>query len=323
MLVSRLGACYAVTPGHVVGGEIFATLKGGSGGKALGDADLLQKFGYDLAILRVRGRLAASCGDSLRSIPDLGDVLGAETSAAVSSVNPDGSVSRRPVTITDVGLVHLRVRPASDADRLFQGLSGSPVLVGDRPVGLLMAVDAATGEGRVLRYDRALETLRPFFGQGGGSGVGGGEGTSEAPPRAGAGSRDLVVRAWSSPPLGAEHRAENVTRQAGVWYAQARDFPVDLELAFPSDAVRTLHGVRIISEGVEPPERRVRDFEVFVSGSNDGGWMSVRSGTAFQTDDGKTLRFAPVRAKRILLRVHSHWGAEDAVGLGGVEVLEP
>lgn len=319
LLLNRLGECYAVTPAHVIGGDLFATLIGGEAGKPRGDADLLQTFGYDLSILRVTGALAKQCGGPLANVPVLDGLLSATSAANVTSVNEDGSISRRNVTLNDVGLIYLRLRPDT-GNELFKGLSGSLVLVGDKPVGILMSLDAETGEGRALRFDRAIETLRPFFGLSGGIAVAAPD--ALVPKAAGAGLQATIV-SWSSPPIGAGYRASNLinTREkASVWYATADKFPLELIIQLPGDKSHTLDALRLIGEGVEPGERLPRDFEVLIRSSVEGNWLPVSNGTYFKTETDKLVRFAPVRARQVMLRIYSHWGDSEAVGLSGIEI---
>lgn len=321
LLMSRLGECYAITPKHVIGDGLFATLVGGGPGAPQGDGDLLQTFGYDLSILHASGAVARQCGDALTDVPALGELLSTAGSGIVVSVNGDGSISRRNVTFTDVGLVYLRVRPRTGDDQLFKGLSGSLVLADKQPVGILMAVDPETGEGRALRFDRAIETLRPFFGlpatlvQ---------EKNEKPDPEAkqGEGASAEVI-AWSSPPLGAAYRASNLVDAGGaetVWLARPTGFPIELVLGLPGDRAHVVNALRLVGAGVEPKARLPRDFEVLISSSGNGSWIPVGSGTYFKTDSDKLVRFAPVRAQRIMLRIYSHWGDDEAVGLSGIEI---
>jgi len=319
LLLSRLGECYAITPEHVIGSDLFATLVGGDAGKSQGDGDLLQTFGYDLSILRVTGALAKQCGGSLTNVPILDSLLSATSAANVSSVNEDGSISRRNVTINDVGLLYLRLRPDS-GNELFKGLSGSLVLVGDKPAGILMSVDPETGEGRALRFDRAIETLRPFFGMSGGTAV---VVPGKLVPKTATAGMQAMVVSWSSPPISAEYRAANLTDtqgKASVWYATVDKFPLELIIQLPGDKTHTLDALRLIGEGVNPGERLPRDFEVLVSSTGQGNWLPVTNGTYFKTETDKLVRFAPVRARQVMLRIYSHWGDSDAVGLSGIEM---
>lgn len=319
LLLRRLGACYAVTAAHVMGNGLFATLVAASPSAPQGDADLLQAFGYDLALLRATGAVTDSCGGALTDAPLLDSVLAKASTAVVSSVNGDGSLTRRNVTINDVGLVHVRLRPRGEADQLFKGLSGSLVLSSEQPIGILMSVDPETGEGTALRYDRAIETLRPFFSA---------PGTTVKAP-ADSDRSSIATRAglagevisWSSPSIDVAYRAAHLIDASDtptVWLARAENFPVEVVIALRGDKAHAIDAVRIVGKGVDPAERLPKDFEVLVNGGS--GWISVGSGTYFKNDGDQLVRFAPVRARQIMLRLYSNWGAPDAVGLSGIEV---
>ncbi|UZD67070.1 hypothetical protein [Marinobacter sp. AN1] len=320
VLMGRLGECYAVTPAHVVGDSLFSTLVGTGNGRPRGDGDLLQVFGYDLAILRVTGGITSGCGTAIDQVVSLDSHLASAGSGQVVSVNPDGSVSRRHVLISDVGILYIRVSPVGEQDQLFKGLSGSLVTLGSQPVGLLMSVDPDTGEGRALRFDRALETLRPFFGLASAKR----EPASEQPPEAGpARSGNLVteVLSWSSAPLDADHRATNLLRSGKApWLARAGEFPLEVIVDLAGDRAVAIDRVELVGEGVAPPERLPRDFEVLIRTTGEGGWMPVYTGTYFQNEPARTVRFAPVRARQVMLRIHSHWGDPSSVGLAELRI---
>ena len=321
LLLSRLGACYAVTPAHVMGGDLFATLVGASLAATQGDADLLQEFGYDLALLRTTGSVSDHCGGQLSDVPQLDSVLSRASSGIVSSVNADGSVTRRNVTINDVGLVNVRLRPSSEGDQLFKGLSGSLVLAGEQPIGILMTVEPDTGEGVALRYDRALETLRPFFAAPGTTEI-----QHDLPKASATGQRAGLaaeVASWNSPPIDGAHRTANlvdVSDEPTVWLARAGQFPIEIVIALAGEMSHAVDAVRLVGEGVDPADRLPKDFELLVKGG--GGWISVGSYTYFKNDADQLVQFAPVRAREIMLRVYSNWGDPTAVGLSGLEIRE-
>lgn len=162
LLLGRRGECYAITPAHVIGDSKFSTLLGGAG-KLKGEGDLVQTFGYDLSLLHVSGNLANQCGGSPDKTMALDELLSTYTNATISTILDDGSISRLNVTINDVGLIYLRVRIVNEIDEICKGFSGSLLLINNNPVGIILSVESKTGEARVLRYDRAIETIRPFF----------------------------------------------------------------------------------------------------------------------------------------------------------------
>lgn len=320
LLLSRLGECYAVTPKHVMGGDLYATLVGGRSTAPQGDGDLLQTFGYDLSILHVNGSLAQDCGGQLTNSINLDNVLGSNSAANVASVNEDGSLTRRNVTINDVGLLYIRIRPDGSDDQLFKGLSGSLLLVANKPAGILMSVDSETGEGRVLRYDRAIETLLPFFNL---PATGDASEKNEGASQLNGTNSQVSVVSWNSPPLSGDHRAANLIDAAGketTWYAQATKYPVELVIELPGNKAHVVNSVVLEGGGVEPKQRLPRDFEILVSSTARGNWVSVISATYFMNETDKRVSFMPVRARQIMLRIYSNWGDKDAVGLAGLKI---
>ena len=284
VLMSRLNECYAVIPAHVIGDGFFATLVGGSSARPRGEADLLQRFGYDLAVLRVTGAISDGCD-------------------------------------FDLGLLYLRVSPVGPESQLYKGLSGSLLVLDNAPAGILMSVDPQSEEGKVLRFDRALETVRPFFGMATGSL----ETPTTSPDGADASEGNLAVTvdSWSSPALSAEYRVSNLIDKndsGTVWLAEPHGFPIEVVVDLEGDRVHAIDRVVLIGDGVVPPERLPRDFELLVSSREDGGWMPVVTGTYFISDGSREVAFAPVRARKVMLRIYSHWGDETGVGLAGLVI---
>jgi hypothetical protein len=335
ILLQRLSECYAVVPEHVLGGDDFAALTGAGSHTLLGDGDLLRTFGYDLSVLRVSGALASRCGDSLRARPDLEGSLARNAAAVIHSVLPDGSIVRRPSTVVDLDLVNFRIAP-SHGSELFKGLSGSVVTIRDEPAGFLMQVDPETGQGIVLRYDRALETIRPFFGRASAERNAGGPGratSATGSERRQTSARDLATAAnggrvvsWSVEPVDGRHRAAHLidaeSGEATTWLVEIARGPVEIAIDLPGEGVLAIAGVELVATGVEPPERRPRDFELLVSTTEGGPWRPIGAGTFFAQDDRKTVSFAPTRARYVMLRIHSSWG-DPVVGLSTVRVLAP
>lgn len=328
-LYTRLGECYAVVPGHVLGGDPFASLIGGKSRRPRGEADLLQTFGYDLAILRVTGELIDDCDDSFGRARGVAQRLNRNALGVVTSVNEDGTLSRRAAIVTDIGLTHIRIRPKTEQDQFFKGLSGSLFSLADQEVAILMGVDPDTGEGRALRFDRALETLQPFFGGYGATSKTSAkpaapESTGAAPGDLTAASRGGRVASWNTEPLGEAFRYAHLIDPDDpitLWYGRRQANPVEIVFDLAGDRARAIAQVELIGEGVEKPGRLLRDFEILASASTGRGWISLASGTYFQGDERKRVSFAPVRAERVMLRIYSNWGDTEAVGLSGFRVF--
>lgn len=310
LLLGRLGQCYAVTPAHVVGQAGFANLTGPN--RVMGDAELLQVFGYDLALLQLNDSpLRLLCKDAVRPTVVIDEALTSSAAAVVQSLNDDGSIARRRVSVLDHDMLYLRVRPESANDRLFQGLSGSLIAAGEQRIGMLLSVDPGTGIGKALRYDRMLETVAPFF-HGTPSAL-----VAVAGPEAMPG-RDLKVVSWSAPSKDAGSRAENlVSAGAGPWIATFSDQPVEVVLEL--NAPTPVSTVELSSAGCEDLDMLARDIEIL--GARDGNrFVPLGAATMPSKGGAVTVSFAPARLKRIQVRVHNTWKDKGNLTLGKVAV---
>ncbi len=319
ILLNRMGSCYGITPAHVIDGGFFATVVGGLPSAPQGDADVLMTFGYDLALMRVTGGVEAHCVQGFKKAGNLDTVFAAATVAHLLTVRSDGSVAREQVTITDTGMLYVYVKPMPGGEPLMKGMSGSLLEVGDKPAGMLMSVHPETGNGKVLRYDRVTETIAPFFGN---SKRKTRDEVDPGAPLAKEPNLAVAVSNWSSPPLDSESRATNLLDgdSSTQWYARADGFPIDVEIKLSDDKAKVLNQVELVSGGVAPQGRVPKDFEIMVSTKSKGGWMSLSSGTLFTRDESTVVKFAPVRAKRLLLRIYSNWGDAEAIGLSEIRL---
>lgn len=328
LLVSRLDSCYAITAKHVLGSRTEASLVGGRDGRQFGHGQLLQAFGEDdIAILRVTGALAGSCGAEVADVGRLEEVVATRAVGVLSYVYDDGSVGRLPLVVTDVGPRFLRVTPTSAREQLAQGMSGSLVRIADRPSGVLLEVEKG-GEGKVLRYDRVIALLKAFFARAPAA-------AAAAPPPSSevrqAGSRpgNLLAAAagarvlrWSALPTAPESGPVNLIGSVrGPWLSSRKSFPVEVDFELPAGRVHTIARIELDSTGVEPRNRLPRDFEILFSANDPNSWSSLHSGTFFAQDTRREWQVAPVRARYIKLRIYSNWGDADAVGLGAVRAF--
>ena len=81
--------------------------------------------------------------------------------ASVRSVNGDGSIAQLSVTIIDDdGQTFLRVQPTNDVNQLRKGLSGSLLMSGDTPIGMLLYVITGVSD---VPMDEILQHLGPFL----------------------------------------------------------------------------------------------------------------------------------------------------------------
>ena len=111
----------------------------------------------------MNGVSSANCVTDINAFFPLDTLLKNASLLTVSTINVDGSKSVTPVTLVDQNIINLKVKPQSEQLPLYKGLSGSVVFLQEIPVGILQLVNAETGEGTVIRFDRAMEVIAPFF----------------------------------------------------------------------------------------------------------------------------------------------------------------
>lgn len=162
MLRARSGECFLITPYHVVEYVDRVTLVGL--GRREAEAQLETTYQEDVALLRVSRSTPMDCGGPWDDGSGLGDRITSASRGILQSMEGSGELRRRPVDIVSAGdAVFIQIREVNPEDRLYQGLSGSVLLIGSRPAGMLMGMDPSTGAGIVMRLDHLSNLTRSFF----------------------------------------------------------------------------------------------------------------------------------------------------------------
>ncbi|MCH8493931.1 MAG: discoidin domain-containing protein [Idiomarina sp.] len=317
-LVKRLDQCYLITPHHVVGDFIQANVISSTNIRSRGEAYLLQTFGYDLAIMNLTGNITRDCGANLSQIPPQVPSLGNASRLSISSISADGSRYITPVSMTSQDLVWLHVQPESIDDLLFQGMSGSLVFLGTTIVGVLMSVDSNSGFGRVLRIDRTIETILPFFQVGTAS-------SRPSPLLKQSESRQSVAAltpvSWSHQPANLMSVLNMVDDDKSTFWSYLADSnPVTIEFSL-GDSVSDIEGL-ILENYTGNPESFIRDFEIYVTRTATGrrGWNQVYSGTWIRGEEIKQISISPSQARRVMIKIRSDWGGQDGIAISIVKV---
>ena len=157
-LRQRGNACYLVTPQHVLGQAREAVL---TGDRAQRHKALLERrYDPDLAILRIE-----TLDDCPTRFPDggaLDRLLQATSEARLVSRSDSGAVRQVSTEIIASDERFIRIR-AENGERLFRGMSGSPLMIGGSTAGMLQTVNADSGTGMVLRQDYMSRVLESWF----------------------------------------------------------------------------------------------------------------------------------------------------------------
>lgn len=313
-LLKRLETCYLVSPQHVIGDALFAEIITNTPAKSVGEAQLLETFGYDLALLTIDGSASNSCDTDISSFKPIDHLLGNTTSLSLKYVNQDGSQSYTTVDLSDASIQYLRVRPRSTNPPLYKGLSGSTLYSSDVPVGILQSIDANTNEGIVLRMDRVISTIAPFFS------VNATSNKLVQSKKKGAvlsSAEDLSLSPlnWSTTPIDRNHRLVNLldSNPDTQWSAVFDGAMITLEFMIGKGDKNYRFRSLELETNTTDVSSKPRDFEVLVSRKKEGrrGWTSIYAGTYLKNEDKKILNFAPVKAKRIRIRFASNWGGSS------------
>ncbi len=184
VLAKSAGRCLVILPRHVVlqgarePGRIDITTRDG----ITTQADLQRAVeGADLAILAAN--ISANACPPPPPTVGVEAALDTEARGVLQRINPSGGVSRQFVRITGFERGNVTVAPETAGETIQQGLSGSLLVAGGVPIGILLSVE--NGEGVVLRLDRVRELVGGAWvvssGSGGSSASGGV--VSTLPPR--------------------------------------------------------------------------------------------------------------------------------------------
>jgi hypothetical protein len=333
-LMHSAGRCFAVLPFHVAQEtSVPSLLREGLRGLR-GEAAEVVDLGDDAAIATLSGGISQDCGYSIGSIPrSVQRQLRDGGLGTLRSVNGDGTLGRLAVTVVDDdGAGLLRVMPTMEGERIRKGHSGSLLLLGDQPVGMLLSVHARSGVGTVMRTD-ALMTKVDAYVRGGGAAMS--LGSSAADPaggdadRAGAGvvmasPGGWQVVGWSVDPLGSEQIAARLTSggSEGFWAARVLQWPAAVELGGP-DAVRIVRGVEFVAGEAGDSAALPARVQVMTSVNTERpAWRAVGSGALEFVDGVARLEFLPTRARMLRVEIYTTRDAPAEVALGRLRVIE-
>lgn len=326
LLLKRFDECYLLTAEHVLGKSVRAAVTEGGRDARLGQGSLVATFPeFDLALLRITGAASNACGTSIRNLAtNLDELLVQRGNGYLSYVYEDGGIARTPVVAADIGPDQIRVRTVDPSEGILQGQSGSMLLVGDRPAGILLSVESG-GEGRVLRFDVAIRRIEEFF-----------RNPTPPPPLPPASTQvlapapgNLLVAsqggqavAWTGEPESAETSPENLIEgtHAQSYRVQTTGQPISVDFRLNGNGVHNVGRVELTQAFDGLPAQRLRDYELLV-GRDGQSWKSVAHGTLMADEQQRSISFAPVRASHLRLRMYSNWGDTKIVSIRAVRVF--
>lgn len=315
-MVQSGGRCLGIMPNHVAQqANVLSLLREGRSGLR-GESREIIDLHDDIAIVLVEGNLAEDCGRTLGSVSrQVEHHLQNSGLGALRSINGDGSVRRLPVTVVDDdGETFLRILPNLESERIQRGDSGSLLMVNSEAVGMLLSVDARAGVGKVMRVDALLNKVQAHL-----SGIPLARVTSAVVP-----TGVWRISGWNADPVGAAHTTSVLTKPGtdGFWSAHVSDWPAVLELDGPQ-RVRAVRGFEFYAGAEVNPKLLPAQVQVLASVTTDrSAWRSVGTATLTYRENRAQIDFLPVRALKLRIEVFSSQGAEDAVALGRLRVIE-
>jgi len=127
-------------------------------------AEVARTFSAGVAIVRI-GETNTACNDNAWvEGKGLETVLERTSIGALQIRSSDGNVSVIHVRVSEREAGgFFSITPVHNAATLMEGMSGSRVLLEDRPAGMLLAVDIRQNRGRVIRQDHLSKLVEPFF----------------------------------------------------------------------------------------------------------------------------------------------------------------
>ncbi|MBT8090348.1 MAG: discoidin domain-containing protein [Gammaproteobacteria bacterium] len=318
--------CLAILPTHVAkeAGDIAAFLREGS--KALlGESVVVSDLGDDVSVADVSGGITSDCGYSTMAVSRaVGSRIKANALASVRSVNGDGSIAQLSVTIIDDdGERFLRVQPTNDMNQLRKGQSGSLLMSGNTPIGMLLSVNARFGVGKVIRLDKMFEKVDRFVSGGAAIAAPTKAATPTTPTVKSQPQRSGSITSWSALPIDAGHRAVNLVADddSPPWIANVDAWPVDIEMDLPGDRI-AIAGIELDGRGVADAGTLPATIELMVSGSESGRrWRSVSGGAIVFEDGIATIAIAPSWARHIRLVISSAADGGKTVALARLRVI--
>lgn len=325
------GTCYLLLPKHVAeeaGGT--AALLGEGPRSLLGETAEIADLGDDVALAVVRGGLTGRCGFGAMSISRAVDrTIRDNGLATVRSVNGDGSIAQLAVSLfDDDGERFLRIQPTNSDNQLRKGQSGSLLVAGDKPVGMLLSVNARHGVGKVIRLDAMLAKFDAHVrkrDQSQHSAATPSADPAAAIPVSGpqtVAGQPLQLLSWNTVAASESERPLNLLAldNRPGWRADVSAWPVILEFGLGGERV-AIRGLRM-EGGASPPATWPGTVELFISATQGRDrWRSAFGGGLTYDEGVAEISLAPTWARKLRLVISASNGDSSQVTLSRIRVL--
>ncbi|WP_147431247.1 hypothetical protein [Thiocapsa rosea] len=338
--VSYRNNCYVLLPQHVHGTSPSLTLATGSP-PIVGEAKVIERFdpGMDLSVAFVTGGLEGRCAPQWEDLPrKIDQLISPGGQVTFVTVSEGGVINRLPAIVELVSYEYMVIDLGRDVEKsIFQGRSGSVVLAGNAPVGMIVKTGCedvielpaesklrADGkQGCVLRMDAIVDRARRLIERGS---------TDVMPP-------PLSPEPPESQELGLVGLAgriltcssEGAVPEAGCWSLEEGSGPlliapgdlpfsivVELSGADATPVSRVRLASRPSSEGQTVPKNVIVDFNAGTK--KRPNWKEFRMGDMTPFGDLDLLNGMAPRTRAVRLTIVDAWADGLPLQLDRIEV---
>lgn len=310
ILFAAGGTCLGLTPRHVMRTE-EAVVSQRDPQPMSGVAVLVRDLGSDLALIEVHGQIAeGGCTDPLPRTDDVAALLQAREGAVrLRNAFPDGTLVFRDAAVRVGDSMHLKLVEVGDWS-IGGSDSGSAVMLDGQILGILLADGDGDAPATVLRWDFATYLADWELARG----------ARETRVAAAAaapldGVRVVGTNAVPVDPASGPEMLVAPPGAAGGFRAEARDWPVTIELELPGEGSAEVAALTLerdpAAAGAYPKQVEIQRAR---SGASYSGFMPARTLSA--TGAGDRIEFPPgMRARKLRLVIYDTWDRANEVAI--------
>ncbi len=312
--------CLAVLPTHVAS-EAGSARFLGEGGRHRAELDQLVDMGDDVSLASMRGSLGSNCQTTTGSLSrNVARILSRHGVGTLRSLNGDATRARLSVAVVDDdGEMFLRIKPTSDSDSIRKGHSGSLLMFGDEPVGMLLSVSTRTGVGTVVRVDTLVRKLESHLGLDAQSSL------STAHSGSGASTeQSWEITSWNThaAPISSSPTELTLDGDREPWRAADARWPVTFEMTRTS-GVGWFSGISIHASPTSLAEQRPQTLQLLVSVSSaQPKWRSIHYAGLDYVDNIATVRLPATRVRQLRIELHGNPSETGAATLHKLMILD-
>ncbi len=165
LFMKRGAECLVIAPKHLFTENRGADIKLTLGDKTIVNAEVIEKYAEDIAILRPDANTTYPCRSQPFSNIQLDQLIDASTKATLHRRDAKGNVKLLHVRINTYDTYKsITVIPDATSGNLKQGYSGSSLFIDGHNVGMLTDINTETDNVGIVMQSRTLNSIvSPFF----------------------------------------------------------------------------------------------------------------------------------------------------------------